>query len=189
MFGFKKRIPIERIGYGGDHTDMRERDAEEAERSPTVFTREFIRTQTLHWFDHLPSGGYPYPPKDDLERPRMEIAAGRAAITRIEESPARFRCHVSASEPSILRLNVYRFPGWTWRIDGTPSGAAVLPGRRPVMAVNVPAGEHDVEAVFVRTPARWAGDLISLAALAGIVALAVAGRLGGRGIRSRPTMC
>lgn len=181
MFGFKKRIPIERIGYGGDHTDMRERDPGEAERSPTVFTRDFIRRQTLHWFDHLPPGGYPYPPQDDLERPRMEIASGRAAITRLEEGPARFRCHVNASEPSILRLNVYRFPGWVWRVDGAAAEAAVLPGRRPVMAVKLPAGEHDVEALFVRTPSRWAGDLISLAALAGVVALSVAG------IRSRPT--
>ena len=174
MIGFKKRIPYERIGFGGDHTDMRERDEEEARLSPTVFTREFVRSQTLHWFDHLPPGGYPYPPKEDLKRSKAEIASGRATVEMLEETPARYRMRMHATDASVLRLNVYRFPGWTWFLDGRPTEPAAPQGRRPAMAIEVPPGDHDLVATFKRTPARWAGDLASLGSLFGIAGLAAA---------------
>jgi len=175
MFGFRQRILLERIGFGGDHTDMRERDASEAAAAPTVFTREFVREQTLHWFDHLPPGGYPYPPQEDLSRPKAEIVRGAAELNLAEIGPVRYRIGVRASRPSLLRLNVYRFPGWTWRLDGTVTGAAASEGRRPVLLIEVPAGEHTLEATFERTGARWAGDVTSLAAAGVLAGLAATG--------------
>lgn len=165
MIGVKERIPIARIGYGGDHTDMRTRSAGEAAREPTVFTREFIRSRTLHWFDHVPKGGYPYPPDRDLARSKVEVARGRAVISTREAGPVRYRFDVDAQEPATIRLNVYRFPGWTWTIDGERADPAPPPGKRPVMMVQVPAGKHLVEARFIRTGPRWAGDLASLLSL------------------------
>jgi len=174
MFGFRQRIPFERIGFGGDHTDMRDRGEKDAGASPTVFTRAFVRAETLHWFDHLPPGGYPYPPKEDLAKPKAEIERGGADIEMLEESPSRYRMRVRASLPSLLRLNVYRFPGWSWELDGRPASAGPPPGRRPILTLEVPAGEHVAVATYVRTPARFWGDALSAAALAATAALAAA---------------
>jgi hypothetical protein len=182
MIGFRKRIPLERITFGGDHTDMKERDAEEAAREPTVLTREFIRRRTLHWFDHLPPGGYPYPPEPDLDRPKMEVGGRSGVLEVLEEGPLRYRARVRAAREATLRLHVHRFPGWEWKVDGVAAAPDRPPGRRPVMTVAIPDGDHLVEAAFVRTPARLAGDGVSLASLAGIAALAAAGLR-----RRRPT--
>jgi len=175
MFGFRARIAIERIGFGGDHTDMRERSAEDAAGSPTIFTREFVRSETLHWFDHLPPGGYPYPPKEDLRRPRAEIDRGKARIEILESGPITYRMRLHADAPSLLRLNVYRFPGWSWTLDGAAVPPAPLPSKRPIEAIEVPAGDHEAMATYGSTLPRRAGDATSLVALAAVVALAAAG--------------
>lgn len=184
MFGFRRWIPFEQIGFGGDHMDMKVRDADEAFASPTVFTREFIRKESLHWFDHLPHGGYPYPPARDAERPRAEIAIGAGSLEVISEAPARYLMQTRSTEEITLRINVYRFPGWILRVDGKPVEPGPLLDRRPVLSLAVPVGEHLIEASFERTPARWAGDLVSLSAFAVLVGLLAAGfrnRAGPRG--------
>jgi hypothetical protein len=180
MFGFRKRIPMWRIGFGGDHTDMRERDEEEARQDPTIFTREFIRRNTLHWFDHVPLGGYPYPPGADLDRARAQITEGRGEVLVEEDGPLRYRFKVGAEEPLLLRVNIYRFPGWTLRVDGEEAEPAPLSDRRPVMMARLPAGDHDVELTYERTPARWAGDLVSLGGWLTVAGLAAAGFRRGR---------
>jgi hypothetical protein len=165
MLGFRKRIPMERIGFGGDHTDMRLRPAEEAAASPTVFSRDFLRRETLHWFDHLPRGGYPYPPRSALDRPKAEIIQGDARLELTHQSPDRYTMKVEAKGPALLRLGVYSFPGWEWRVDGARRAGSRPPGRRPLMSVEILPGDKIVEASFRRTPARWAGDTLSIAAL------------------------
>jgi hypothetical protein len=179
MLGFAKRVPLERIGFSAETSELVERDPAEAETSPTRFTREFVRRAMLRWLDHLPPGAYSARPPEDPDRPRAKIARGEARLEWSEASPARHRMRVSAEEPSLLRLDVHRFPGWTWRIDGRRAEPALPRRRRPVLAVEVPAGDHEVEAVFERTAARWAGDLVSLAAL-GAIALLTAAEIRGR---------
>jgi hypothetical protein len=93
----------------------------------------------------------------------------------LEDGPVVYRIKVVAEGPARLRLNVYRFPGWSWRIDGHPAADAAPTGRRPIMTVDVPAGEHEVEALFSRTPPRWIGDLASLASALAIAGLLAAG--------------
>lgn len=180
MIGFQRRIPLARIGFGGDHTDMRVREIEQAAIEPTVFSREFIRRSTLHWFDHLPPGGYPYPPERDLDRPRAEIVRGSGELHVEEETPVRYSLTVRTHQPSMIRLNVYRFPGWTWRLDGREAPAGPLPGRRPVLTLEVPPGEHEILATFNRTAPRWAGDLTSLTSLLSVAGLAGLGLRRGR---------
>ncbi|MBI3449806.1 MAG: glycosyltransferase family 39 protein [Acidobacteria bacterium] len=175
MFGFRERIALDRIGFGGDHTDMRERGAADATASPTVFTREFVRAETLHWFDHLPPGGYPYPPREDLRRPRAEIDRGKARIEMIESGPVTYRMRLQADAPSLLRLNVYRFPGWSWTLDGAEAAAATFPSKRPILALEIPAGEHEAVANYRKSVPRLIGDVTSLVALAIVAALALAG--------------
>jgi hypothetical protein len=97
-----------------------------------------------------------------------------------EETPVRYSLTARVRQPSMLRLNVYRFPGWRWRLDGEEAPAGPLPGRRPVLTLEVPPGEHEIVATFERTAPRWAGDLASLASLLTLIALAGLGLRRGR---------
>ncbi len=182
--GFEERVDLGKIRF------RRQAEREPVRRRTTTeegswrMTREFVRVQLLNWNDHLPHGAYPYPPESDLDRPRVEIARGRASAELLEESPVRYRIRVEAAEPSILRLNVYRFPGWRWRLDGEPARPGPEPADRSALTVVVPEGEHLAEASMVRTPDRWAGDIVSLAALVAIAGLLV-GEAGSRAPRAR----
>jgi hypothetical protein len=183
MIGFQDRAPLRDFRY---RTDAGGRPLEGSARPGSdrlVFTREFVREQFLYWSDRMPKGWWPYPPVEDLERPRAEIARGQADIRMMEERPSRYLMEVRASRPSLLRLNVYRFPGWEFRLDGRRVEWGPLPGRRSVLTVEVPEGAHEVEASIRRTPSRWFGDLTSLAAVMLVVGLS-AGCLRRR--RRRP---
>ncbi len=165
MIGFQDRAPLREFRYRTDAVGRPLEGSARPGRDRLVFTREFVREQFLYWSDRMPKGWWPYPAEEDLARPRAEVARGQADIRMIEERPSRYRMEVRASRPSLLRLNVYRFPGWEIRLDGRPVEWGPLPGRRPVLSVEVPEGVHEVEASIRRTPSRWFGDTTSLAAV------------------------
>jgi hypothetical protein len=173
--GVRERFDLARLDFAGDHMDMKVRPEAEAAASPSRLTREFLRSRSLHWFDHVPIGGYPYPPASDLARPRAEVVEGNARVVSLEEAPAVHRVRVDAAGPALLRLNLHRFPGWTLLLDGREIEPAPAPGRRPILMARVPAGEHLVEARFLRTPPRRWGDGISAAAALITLGLAFSG--------------
>lgn len=181
MIGFEERVDLEKIRFRRQAGREPARHRTTTQENPWRMTREFVRDQLLNWNDHLPHGAYPYPPESDLERPRAEISRGRATAEVLDEDPVHYRIRVEAVEPSVLRLNVYRFPGWIWRVDGERAPPGPEPSDRTALTVVVPEGEHLAEASMVRTADRWAGEIVSLAALITIAGLLV----GGTGIRSR----
>lgn len=83
--------------------------------------------------------------------------------------------NVSVREPSRVRLKTYNFPGWVARVDGAPS--PMLSDNDGVQVVEVPAGVHKIEALFVNTPVRTAGAILSLLGFLGVVGLAAADRM------------
>lgn len=168
IMGFERRLPLEKIRY--------RKDAVTSAAGYPHFTRAFIRDQLLYWADHLPLGAPLSPDRALLDRPKAEVVSGEAKIDLVEEGPIRFRLEVSAAQESLVRLNVYRFAGWTWRLDGRPVPPGPVVPDLPVLTVKIPEGEHVAEAELVRTPARWAGDVTSLGAVAlwiGLVAAEV----------------
>jgi len=172
MLGFEKRIPIETIRFRRVSSPERRADLSR-DRVPGGLTRGFVRNQFLDWPDHLPPGAFPPPPDEgDLDRPRAEVVGGRATLTVEERGPVRYHLSVRAEEPSLVRLNVYRFPGWRWLLDGRPAPWGPAPADRPALTLEVPAGLHEVEAAYVRTAPRWAGDILSLASIGVLTALA-----------------
>jgi hypothetical protein len=144
-----------------------------------------VRDQLLLWGDHIPPGAPLDPGAAILDEPRARFANGAGKIDVVEEDPARFRIEVSALEPSLVRLHLYRFPGWTLRLDGhpTPFGPA-LPDL-PVLTMEVPAGDHVAEVSFERTPIRRAGDMTTAAAMLGLAILGAAEIRARRGSRRR----
>ena len=64
-----------------------------------------------------------------------------------------FRYHVSGNNDFLLRLFLFDFPGWRGTVDGQAVKTEV--GRpEGFLVVPVPAGDHEVEVEFGRTPAR-----------------------------------
>jgi hypothetical protein len=181
MIGFQDRAPLRDFRYRLNPDGTPAQGGAQPGTDRLVFTREFVRDQFLFWSDRMPKGWWPYPTVGDLERPRAEIARGRAVIEMLEEGPATYRMLVRAETPSLLRLNVYKFPGWRMRLNGRVVEWGPQPGRRPVQTVEIPAGVHELQAAIERTPSRWFGDLASLASLILVGAFVIL-----PGLRNRP---
>jgi hypothetical protein len=92
-----------------------------------------------------------------------------------------YRLRLAVSEPGPVYLRTFYFPGWQATIDGVP--VEVQPtGPSGEIAVEVPAGTHEVRISFGDTPPRRLGELVSIASL---LVLLVAGAVALRGRWSR----
>ncbi|MCX6044269.1 MAG: hypothetical protein NT075_04100 [Chloroflexi bacterium] len=88
---------------------------------------------------------------------------------------------VQLQQPAVVRINEFYFPGWQVRIDGvlTPYRVSDPYG---LIEVDVPAGEHHIDARMNSTPVRQVGAAISLATLLvvmGLLAWPMRHRLAG----------
>lgn len=110
-----------------------------------------------------------------LGRPREGAADGPAwqpapAVTLTRLGYTSVTARVETANPMELRLHQFHQPGWRATVDGQP--AATYPsGELGLVTVDLPAGSHTVTVSFGATPARTAGAVISLAALALWIAL------------------
>jgi len=168
--GVKQRVPADRLGF------VEKPDTHVIDRGPgaprETMDASFVRRHTLLWYDHLPPDiSFRGLNQSDLDRPKLEVEGGAARVSdmRVKSWLVRFRTEGDA--PTRIRVNIYRFPGWTARVDGAPVSLVDLPQQRRVIFFDVPAGHHEVSVAFERTFARKLGDLISLAGLAALAAV------------------
>lgn len=95
------------------------------------------------------------------------ILRGDGQVKTIRRGAASSEIWVSAVEPVIVQFYTYDYPGWQVFLDG--QGASHYPASPyGLITLEVPAGEHRVQLRMGTTPARLAGGLTSLAALAAI---------------------
>lgn len=104
----------------------------------------------------------------------VHVVGGAARLVDSGRTPGRYQATVEAGEPATLEFNAHWFPGWRARVDGAEQ--AIGPGYNGfddggLIRVRVPAGRHEVALAYGRTPLRLVCDLISLAALLGVLAL------------------
>jgi hypothetical protein len=104
----------------------------------------------------------------------VHVVGGAARLVDSGRSPGHYQATVEASEPATLEFNAHWFPGWRARVDDTAQ--SIGPGYNNfddggLTRVRVPAGRHQVTLDYGRTPLRLVCDLISLAALLGVLAL------------------
>ncbi|MCS6802572.1 MAG: hypothetical protein RMM58_06700 [Chloroflexota bacterium] len=67
---------------------------------------------------------------------------------------------VTSTQPTVLRLHSFLFPGWTARVNGAP--AAVRPETAlGLVTVDLPAGRSQVEFRFVETPIVVVGSVVT----------------------------
>lgn len=96
--------------------------------------------------------------------------------------------HYRFSSESDFRAHFFTFyfPGWRAFLDGEAVPLQVTPPLG-LMAVDVPAGQHELLLRFGETPFRLAMDLVSAAALLGLVGWAVRHVIRARSTRQQVT--
>lgn len=170
--GVHLRVPEERVGFEEKpYNNMIDLGAAAPAR-PVPFDGSFVKNHTLRWLDHLPPNvSFMGLNQTDLARPRIQVESGSGVISNLSSKSWRVSFHVEAATQIRLRANIYRFPGWTVRVDGAEAALVEVPKQRRVIFFDVAPGSHDVEVVFERTRARWLGDLLTLAGLAALALL------------------
>lgn len=74
-----------------------------------------------------------------------------------------FEARVHGSEPRVVTLNVFDFPGWTLEVDGRPARFAEPDPRLGRLRVRLSPGVHAVRARFEETPVRRTANTVSAA--------------------------
>ncbi len=101
---------------------------------------------------------------------RLAILSGSGKILSHYSHGSSAGGVVRADTPATVRLHLYYFPGWRVTVDGQPVEHRVS-DPHGLIEVDVPAGEHRIDAVMGATPARTAGTLTSWATLVLLVGL------------------
>jgi hypothetical protein len=106
------------------------------------------------------------------QRPGPSVLQGEVTgTTLLSRNGNRERWQVDVSGGGArLAFHTLYYPGWRATIDGQRSQIHALPSSG-LIELDVPAGSHVVELELGRPPLRWAADLLSLASLAGALAL------------------
>ena len=118
--------------------------------------------------EYTPAGGDNYEIKPDFPEYRLRSdngdAAAKARVTKLHTAIYRKQLTVESPDPVELVLRLMNYPAWRVTVNGKPVEAqSDDPTGRMIIAL--PQGHSDVDVQFTRTPDRWLGDGISLAAL------------------------
>ncbi len=106
---------------------------------------------------------------DKVNRATLPAAT---TVTVVSHGPTEDRFWVKGTEDFLLRLYTFAFPGWCVEIDGQAVGYAVGEPEGFIV-VEVPGGTHQVRVFLDTTLPRNLASGLSLAALVGLVSLAV----------------
>jgi hypothetical protein len=110
---------------------------------------------------------------------------GWASAQYVEHGPTHDLILTGATEPFLLRLFTFYFPGWHAYIDGeeVPIEVSVPDG---FITFWVPPDPHEVLVRFENTPARRLGNALSAISLLALAALVGGLAWRGRGARRAP---
>jgi len=119
--------------------------------------------------EYVPAGGDNYEIKPDFPEFRLRSEGGGAlpagaSGTVLHWSTYRKQLIVESPAPAQVLLRLMNYPAWRATVNGSKSAPeSDDPTGRMVIAL--PAGRSEVDVQFVRTPDRWLGDGISVAAV------------------------
>jgi len=101
---------------------------------------------------------------------KAHVIAGAATIEPVHHGGGSDVVIVRAETPATIEFYTYYFPGWQARVDGRP--VPIRPsGKFGLIALDTPAGEHQVVLRFRDTPVRIMGEVISALCLGGLAGL------------------
>jgi hypothetical protein len=108
----------------------------------------------------LPRGA----PREAPPMDRARLALGNGRITIESWAPELRRLRVEAPKPDQLQFRTTNFAGWTATVDG--GLAEIKEGAVKNVVIDLPEGEHSVTLELRSTPARRAGNVITILSLA-----------------------
>jgi hypothetical protein len=92
---------------------------------------------------------------------KVSVVSGKA-VTKINEWKSENRViSIEASEPSILRISTFYFPGWEGYTDGKRTQINIEK-ESGAMLIDVPQGKHKLVLKFEDTPIRYYAKIISI---------------------------
>jgi len=97
-----------------------------------------------------------------------QIVKGDLTVKELQDIPQQKEFLVNAKQPSILRLNIFTFPGWKTFIDGREVGYSDT-NKLKLVTISLPKGNHTVRATLINTPLRSVSYGISVASIVGVV--------------------
>jgi len=117
---------------------------------------------------------------DDL--PPVETEDERGTVTVERWDPEHRIIHAELEFEDRLLVRTFNFPGWTATVDGQQIEIAT-DDELGDMIIELPPGSHKLTLDFLDTPARRAGELITVCA-AGLLVLLLCAPLASRAFRS-----
>lgn len=119
--------------------------------------------------EYVPAGADAYEIRKDIPRVAFESGAhGRIQVS--EWKPDKKSFMVTATAPAQVILRLFYYPAWRAQVNGRPVEIAATETTGQ-LTLPVPAGQSLVTILFTRTRDRTAGAVISLLALALLLAL------------------
>jgi len=119
--------------------------------------------------EYTPAGADNYEVKPQFPEVVLRSSDGNpvpsARVTHLHGSTYRKQITVESPQPVQMVLRLMNYPAWEVTVNGAPvMPASDDPTGR--MVIPLTAGHSQVDVRFTRTPDRWLGDCISLAAAA-----------------------
>ena len=127
---------------------------------------------TISIFDYLPIYAKLPPPSKAPDVP--EVLEGEATFSNYRKGSNFQTANVEAKKESLLRAPIFDFPGMTVKVDGKMVPHVNDDCRNEkyclgLVTFKVPEGSHSLEIRLFNTPARKAGDIISLLSLGAVL--------------------
>lgn len=118
--------------------------------------------QTAGIYDYLPTAAK-IAPQGPRGNP-IDVVEGETVASDIKEGTNWLKAIVNVeTEKTLLRINIFDFPNWKVFIDGKETDIKKQDNDELArIHIEVPKGEHKIEARFFNTPFRTVANIISL---------------------------
>jgi hypothetical protein len=133
-------------------------------RAACIFSHEELYpVKGVDWTpEHLPQGVS----QRDIDRNndpsnRVVVKKGMGTANVISWDAERRVLQTDSESGLVIRIRTFNFPGWTGFVDEKEAVMRTEPGTGAIL-VDVPTGNHTVLLVFLDTPVRVVGKIISL---------------------------
>lgn len=133
----------------------------------------YTNEASLKWFtskisDEYMPPSFPTPESEaEIENTRIEIDNKEGQIKSLSEKTGRITASLSLADNTQAKLNIANFPAWNFYVNGQKTKAEEANG---VYELNLPAGNHIVEARFQQTGIEKTSNTAAFVGIAILVA-------------------
>jgi hypothetical protein len=107
---------------------------------------------------------------DEVASSASTVIRGTMQVTTLVDKPQEKRFSIDVTEPGLLRINTFSFPGWKVYQDEKEISYTAA-NKFKLITISLPEGRHTVRAVFTDTFPRVLGNTLSAVGLIIIITL------------------